>query len=420
MGTHPIFESDFDCLTVNVVEMSSSISLFELAVEAAVKIPFEEVDEFFLSRGQLVPEDDLIIKCANATLPALPVIEAIELEFEEQDEDNELGCQCAQFKNINQSGFMIFATWICRIHGSGTVSVKWSQRRVTSFSCHCTPNEHYLFMCRHAVMLLKRRIKNCPYSIENQLAPLTNILMDLSVHELEETLLTVTQWELSGKDIFDLDFDVVDPIECIPDLTMDNEAGMHYHWMPLNQNMKLSYEVSHYDRFYRAIKSLAKLAQLSSSLPEVVFLFKDLVQFCNITKNEMRNLSLPLYALLMSQTSLHPLKETFESIFPDLVFPIFSQEFLDKSVSILASQNFSLSVEDVVETLVNALPISLEVILSFVIPILCFYCESRAFASSEYPRPSMCEIMALIQPSILHLETKEVFRIKNCLTIALA
>ena len=134
----------------------------------------------------------------------------------------------------------------------------------------------------------------------------------------------------------------------------------------------------------------------------------------------MRNLSLPLYALLMSQTSLHPLKETFESIFPDLVFPIFSQEFLDKSVSILASQNFSLSVEDVVETLVNALPISLEVILSFVIPILCFYCESRAFASSEYPRPSMCEIMALIQPSILHLETKEVFRIKNCLTIALA
>jgi len=37
--------------------------------------------------------------------------------------------------------------------------------------------------------------------------------MDLSVHELEETLLTVTQWELSGKDIFDLDFDIIDPIE---------------------------------------------------------------------------------------------------------------------------------------------------------------------------------------------------------------
>ncbi len=47
----------------------------------------------------------------------------------------------------------------------------------------------------------------------SQLAPLTNILMDLSVHELEETLLTVTQWELSGKDIFDLDFDIIDPIE---------------------------------------------------------------------------------------------------------------------------------------------------------------------------------------------------------------
>ena len=76
------------------------------------KIKFEEVDEFFLSRGQLVPEDDLIIKCANATLPALPVIEAMELEFEVKDDDDELGCQCAQFKNINQSGFMIFATWM--------------------------------------------------------------------------------------------------------------------------------------------------------------------------------------------------------------------------------------------------------------------------------------------------------------------
>jgi len=343
----------------------------------------------------------------------------MELEFEVKDDDDELGCQCAQFKNINQSGFMIFATWMCRIHGSGTVSVKWSQRRVTSFSCHCTPNEEYLFMCNHAVMLLKRRIKNCPYSIENQLAPLTNILMDLSVHELEETLLTVTQWELSGKDIFDLDFDNVDPIECIADLTMDNEAGMHHHWMPLNQNVKLSYEVSHYARFNRAIKSLAKLAQLSSSFPEVFFLFEDLVQFCNVTKNEMKNLSLPLYALLVAQKSLQPLKETFESIFPELVLNSFSQEFQDNSVLILASQNFSLSAENVIESLLTAMPISLEVILSFVIPILCFYCESRASASSEYAKPSVCEIMSFLQPSILHLETKEVFRIKNCLTIAL-
>lgn len=186
---------------------------------------------------------------------------------------------------------MIFATWICRIHGSGTVSVKWSQRRVTSFSCHCTPNEDYLFMCHHAVMLLKRRIKNCPYSIENQLAPLTNILMDLSVHELEETLLTVTQWELSGKDIFDLDFDIIDPIECIPDLTMDNEAGMHHHWMHLNQNIKLSFEVPHYGRFYRAIKSLANLGQLSSSYPEVFFLFKDLVQFQHYERRNKKFIS---------------------------------------------------------------------------------------------------------------------------------
>jgi hypothetical protein len=36
----------------------------------------------------------------------------MELEFEVKDDDDELGCQCAQFKNINQSGFMIFATWM--------------------------------------------------------------------------------------------------------------------------------------------------------------------------------------------------------------------------------------------------------------------------------------------------------------------
>ena len=131
----------------------------------------------------------------------------------------------------------------------------------------------------------------------------------------------------------------------------------------------------------------------------------------------MKNLSLPLYALLMAHKSLQPLKETFESIFPELVLNSFSQEFQDNSVFILASQNFSLSVENVIESLLTAMPISLEVILSFVIPILCFYCE--ASASSEYPRLSVCEIMSFLQPSILHLETKEVFRIKNCLTIAL-
>ena len=103
--------------------MGSTVSLFELANEAAVKIPvrskiasvnceikvqFNEVDEFFLSRGQLVPEDDLVIKCANATLPDLAVIEAIEFDARK---DEMTDCECAQFKNVNQSGFMIFATW---------------------------------------------------------------------------------------------------------------------------------------------------------------------------------------------------------------------------------------------------------------------------------------------------------------------
>ena len=37
--------------------------------------------------------------------------------------------------------------------------------------------------------------------------------MNLSVSQLQETLLEVTQWEISGKDIFDLNFDIDDPIE---------------------------------------------------------------------------------------------------------------------------------------------------------------------------------------------------------------
>ena len=81
--------------------------------------------------------------------------------------------------------------------------------------------------------------------------------MNLSVSQLQETLLEVTQWEISGKDIFDLNFDIDDPIEvetaifqwtsirpfqCIPDVTMDNESGMHEHWMFLNKEVTFSSE----------------------------------------------------------------------------------------------------------------------------------------------------------------------------------
>ena len=45
-----------------MVLTTTSISLFELAVEAAVNIPFTEIDEFFLNRGQLVPGKKFYIK----------------------------------------------------------------------------------------------------------------------------------------------------------------------------------------------------------------------------------------------------------------------------------------------------------------------------------------------------------------------
>ena len=87
---------------------TTSLSLFELAVEAAVKIPFTEIDEFFLARGQLVP-DDLIVKCANATLPPLDVVSILAPPVDKHRDE----CSCRDFRNISQSGFVIFATWRC-------------------------------------------------------------------------------------------------------------------------------------------------------------------------------------------------------------------------------------------------------------------------------------------------------------------
>ncbi|CAG5082277.1 Oidioi.mRNA.OKI2018_I69.PAR.g10082.t1.cds [Oikopleura dioica] len=87
----------------------------------------------------------------------------------------------------------------------------------------------------------------------------------------------VTQWEISGKDIFDLDYDIDNSIECIPDVTMDNESGMHEHWMFLNKEVTFSSE----KQIGQTSKAILKLARLSSSSPEVVYLFKYIVDFCD-------------------------------------------------------------------------------------------------------------------------------------------
>jgi hypothetical protein len=88
-----------------MVLTTTTLSLFELAVEAAVKIPFDEIDEFFLCQGQPVP-DELIVKCANATLPTKELIQALA-----PNDPIEPECMCKDFRNISQSGFAVFATW---------------------------------------------------------------------------------------------------------------------------------------------------------------------------------------------------------------------------------------------------------------------------------------------------------------------
>lgn len=47
----------------------------------------------------------------------------------------------------------------------------------------------------------------------SQLAPLTNILMDLNEEQLREVLFEVASWDTSGKDLFDFDLGFDDPIE---------------------------------------------------------------------------------------------------------------------------------------------------------------------------------------------------------------
>ena len=80
-------------------------SLLELAVEASVDCPYAEIDDFFLRSDCSVP-DDLSIKCANATLPSIDSVNAVGPIFTENKR-----CTCNNFQNVNQSGFVVFATW---------------------------------------------------------------------------------------------------------------------------------------------------------------------------------------------------------------------------------------------------------------------------------------------------------------------
>ena len=103
----------------------------------------------------------------------------------------------------------------CRIHGSGGVQVKWCQKRISSFDCNCSQkiNNEVPFLCLHAAALIKRRVQKCPGDMISQLAPLTNILMDLNEEQLREVLFEVASWDTSGKDLFDFDLGFDDPIE---------------------------------------------------------------------------------------------------------------------------------------------------------------------------------------------------------------
>lgn len=92
--------------------------------------------------------------------------------------------------------------------------MKWCQKRITSFDCNCDAKyQTSPYLCFHASELLKRRVEKCPGDMIKQLAPLTNILMDLSEEQLREVLLEVASWDTSGKDLFDFDLGFEDPIE---------------------------------------------------------------------------------------------------------------------------------------------------------------------------------------------------------------
>lgn len=159
------------------------------------------------------------------------------------------------------------------MHGSGAVQVKWSQKRVTGFSCSCThENSTYFFMCYHASKLLLRRVEKCPDSMISQLAPLTNILMNLSEEELREVLLEVASWDISGKDLFDFDFGFEDPIDGIPDLTNESQSTSFTNWLVINPRFK-------YSPSSRLHLSLCKLLKEIEMLPEVSVLFESVVDY---------------------------------------------------------------------------------------------------------------------------------------------
>ncbi|CAG5108739.1 Oidioi.mRNA.OKI2018_I69.chr1.g3931.t1.cds [Oikopleura dioica] len=138
----------------------------------------------------------------------------------------------------------------------------------------------------------------------------------------------VTQWEISGKDIFDLDYDIDDSIECIPDRKTNRPK------------------------------------------PEVVYLFKDMVDFCDTANDEMMKVSHSLYAALLIHEPLHSLVEQFERLFPELRLSGFREKLEPRCASLFAAESISLTMIEVVDSLLSAAFPSVELFFSFLIPLL--------------------------------------------------
>ena len=206
-------------------------TLLELAIEAASNLPFEVVDGFFGSRGQVCP-DELAIKCANATLPSKNTLMALydgvlDVEY----------CQCEKLKDLRQTGFTVFATWTCAVHGCGLVRAHWAQKKLTSFQCNCPESATSLYFCRHVLLIMLRRINTTPDFIKSP--PISNILMNLNLEQLQEVLVEIVSWDTSGKDIFDCDYMFRNPVKGIPDLTISEYDGEEkVDWLRSNPSVR--------------------------------------------------------------------------------------------------------------------------------------------------------------------------------------
>ena len=84
-----------------------------------------------------------------------------------------------------------------------------------------------------------RRIRTTPDFVKSP--PLSNILMNLNVEQLQEVLIEIVSWDSSGKDIFDCDYLFDDPIRGIPDLTISEYDGAErIAWIHSNPMIKIT------------------------------------------------------------------------------------------------------------------------------------------------------------------------------------